>query len=40
MSLVRCDKTEAWQALRAHYEAKGRHFDLRSAFGSDAGPSL
>jgi len=37
MSLVRCDKTEAWAALRAHYEAKGRPFDLRSAFASDAG---
>ncbi len=37
MSLVRCDKTEAWQALRAHYESKGRQFDLRTAFAADAG---
>jgi len=37
MSLVRCDKTETWAALRAHYEAKGRPFDLRAAFAADAG---
>ena len=32
MSQLRCDRAEAWQALRAHYESKGRQFDLRSAF--------
>ena len=37
MSLVRCDQTEAWAALRAHYDAKGRQFDLRQAFAADAG---
>ena len=36
MSLVRCDKTEAWSALRAHFESKGRQFDLRTAFAADA----
>jgi glucose-6-phosphate isomerase len=36
MSLARCDQTEAWAALNAHYEASGRQFDLRSAFAADA----
>ena len=36
MSLVRCDRTEAWAALNAHYDASGKQFDLRSAFAADA----
>lgn len=36
-SSPRCDQTAAWQALRAHYEAQGRSFDLRQAFAADAG---
>jgi len=36
MSLVRCDQTEAWAALNAHYETSGRQFDLRAAFAADA----
>lgn len=31
----RCDRTEAWAALRGHYEAHGRDFDLRDAFARD-----
>ncbi|HEY8973671.1 MAG TPA: glucose-6-phosphate isomerase [Burkholderiaceae bacterium] len=37
MTFVRCDQTEAWKALQAHYDASGRQFDLRTAFASDAG---
>jgi len=37
MSVVRCDQTDAWKALQAHYDASGRQFDLRAAFASDAG---
>ena len=33
----RCDQTEAWAALKGHYEAHGRDFDLRDAFARDAG---
>lgn len=33
----RCDNTLAWAALRGHYEAHGRDFDLREAFARDAG---
>jgi glucose-6-phosphate isomerase len=33
----RCDRTEAWAALRGHYEAHGRDFDLRDAFARDPG---
>jgi glucose-6-phosphate isomerase len=33
----RCDNTLAWTALRGHYEAHGRDFDLREAFARDAG---
>ncbi|WP_374567223.1 glucose-6-phosphate isomerase [Ideonella sp.] len=32
----RCDQTVAWTALRGHFEAHGRDFDLRSAFADDA----
>lgn len=37
MKYSRCDQTEAWAALRGHYEAHGRTFDLREAFARDAG---
>jgi glucose-6-phosphate isomerase len=35
--MKRCDQTLAWQALRGHYEAHGRDFDVREAFARDAG---
>ncbi len=34
--MTRCDRTAAWHALRGHYEAHGRTFDLREAFARDA----
>lgn len=37
MSATRCDRTLAWAALRGHFEAHGRDFDLREAFARDAG---
>ena len=37
MKTLRCDQTEAWAALRGHYEAHGREFDLRDAFARDVG---
>jgi len=37
MDNPRCDKTEAWAALRGHYEAHGRDLDLRDAFARDPG---
>ena len=37
MSYPRCDETPAWAALRGHYEAHGRDFDVREAFARDAG---
>jgi len=36
MAARRCDETEAWGALRAHYDTRGRQFDLRTAFAADA----
>jgi len=36
MSFQRCDQTEAWAALNAHFEASGKQFDLRAAFAADA----
>lgn len=36
-SPLRCDRTLAWAALRGHYEAHGRDFDLREAFARDPG---
>ena len=36
-ALVRCDQTDAWKALQAHFDARGRQFDLRTAFASDPG---
>jgi glucose-6-phosphate isomerase len=35
--MIRCDTTEAWAALRGHYEAHGRELDLREAFARDPG---
>jgi glucose-6-phosphate isomerase len=32
---IRCDRTEAWAALRGHFEAHGRDLDLREAFARD-----
>ncbi|MFN4351282.1 MAG: glucose-6-phosphate isomerase [Hylemonella sp.] len=37
MTRTRCDRTPAWSALRALYEAHGRSLDLRQAFASDRG---
>ena len=37
MRPVRCDETAAWAALKGHYEAHGRDFDLREAFARDGG---
>jgi glucose-6-phosphate isomerase len=37
MTSPRCDATEAWAALRGHYEAHGRDLDLRDAFARDPG---
>ena len=34
---TRCDRTEAWAALKGHYEAHGRDLDLREAFARDPG---
>jgi glucose-6-phosphate isomerase len=34
---IRCDAAGAWTALRGHYEAHGRDFDLREAFARDPG---
>ena len=36
MSLIRCDRTEAWSALRQHHATAGQAFDLRTAFADDA----
>ncbi|MEP7298365.1 MAG: glucose-6-phosphate isomerase, partial [Burkholderiales bacterium] len=35
--MTRCDRTEAWGALKGHFEAHGRDLDLREAFARDAG---
>ena len=35
MKRLRCDKTPAWAALQASYDASGRHFDVRQAFAQD-----
>ena len=35
MNTPRCDQTLAWAALKGHFEAHGRDFDLREAFGRD-----
>jgi glucose-6-phosphate isomerase len=37
MKSPRCDQTDAWAALKGHYEAHGRGFDLREAFARDPG---
>ena len=36
-SFTRCDRTPAWGALKGHFEAHGRDFDMRDAFARDAG---
>ena len=35
MTHTRCDRTQAFGALRGHFEAHGRAFDLREAFDRD-----
>ena len=35
MTAPRCDRTQAWGALRGHFEAHGRELDLREAFARD-----
>ena len=35
--MTRCDRTAAWAALKGHFEAHGRDFDLREAFARDPG---
>ena len=37
MNAPRCDRTEAWAALKDHFEAHGRDLDLREAFARDPG---
>jgi glucose-6-phosphate isomerase len=37
MNAPRCDSTEAWAALKGHFEAHGRDLDLREAFARDPG---
>ncbi|KAF1024064.1 MAG: Glucose-6-phosphate isomerase [Paracidovorax wautersii] len=32
---TRCDQTPAWQALHAHFDAAGQHFDARRALADD-----
>ena len=36
-ALVRCDQVPAWQALRQHFDHRGRGLDLREAFRDDGG---
>jgi glucose-6-phosphate isomerase len=35
MKRLRCDQTPAWAALKAHFDASGKHFDVRQAFAQD-----
>ena len=35
--MKRCDDTAAWAALKGHFQAHGRDFDVREAFARDAG---
>ena len=37
MPFLRCDRTAAWSALHAHYQAAGRHLDLRQSLAADPG---
>jgi glucose-6-phosphate isomerase len=37
LTTTRGDRTPAWAALAGHYQAHGRDFDLREAFGRDPG---
>jgi len=32
---LRCDRTPAWSRLQAHFDATGKHLDLREAFAAD-----
>ncbi|MBH2009336.1 MAG: glucose-6-phosphate isomerase [Xanthomonadaceae bacterium] len=36
MKKLRCDQTPAWAALNTHFNASGKHFDVREAFAQDA----
>ena len=36
MARTRCDRTAAWAALNAHFEASGSALDVRQAFAADA----
>ena len=36
MTQLRCDRTPAWGALKAAYQASGKDFDVRKAFAGDA----
>ena len=40
MNRPRCDQTEAWAALKGHFEAHGRDFDVREAFAGDVDDAL
>ncbi|MDB5878425.1 MAG: pgi, partial [Variovorax sp.] len=35
--VTRCDRTDVWGRLKAHYERSGAAFDAREAFAADAG---
>ena len=37
MLYPRCDRTQAWASLRAHFDARAHRLDLREAFSGDAG---
>jgi len=37
MNPIRCDRTAAWSALQAQFDASGSAFDLRTAFAADPG---
>jgi glucose-6-phosphate isomerase len=36
MSRTRCDRTPAWRQLQADFDARGKAFDLRTAFAAEA----
>ena len=36
MARTRCDRTAAWSALNAHFDATGQALDVRQAFAADA----
>ena len=35
MKRLGCDQTPAWAALKASFEASGKHLDMRQAFAQD-----